>query len=277
MNGIGGASRREKTIGWMLLGACLLLAGLPFVHASTTLDTVLVVSIDALHPSALDEKNAPALHALHQKGVATLNGRSVDPPKTLIAHTAMLTGLPPAQNGKQDNEWTAGEPRVTVPTLFDDAKALGFRTAYYYAKPKLGYLVSDAIDEQALVPDGAIPQATAFLNQPGQRFVFLHISGLEYAGTHSGWLSADYRDELSYIDMLLEPLIALVEQRGHYLIVVTSDHAGHDNLHGTQHPEDYKLPLLLAGNANHLPQLPEDDWPLIDLRRLVSALIGKNQ
>jgi len=57
------------------------------------IETVLLVSIDALHPDALSAKTAPTLHALMRPGRFTLAGKSVDPPKTLIAHTAMLTGL----------------------------------------------------------------------------------------------------------------------------------------------------------------------------------------
>ena len=45
--------------------------------------------------------------------------------------------------------------------------------------------------------------AEAFLRAPGRRFVFLHISGLEYAGSRSGWLSEDYLDTLSSIDLAL--------------------------------------------------------------------------
>ncbi len=45
-----------------------------------------------------------------ESGTYTLNGRSTDPPKTLIAHTAMFTGLSPEESGKVDNDWTPGEP-----------------------------------------------------------------------------------------------------------------------------------------------------------------------
>ncbi len=95
-------------------------------------DSILVISIDALHPAALSARTSPTLQALMQAGRFTLNGRSVDPPKTLIAHTAMLTGLSPAQSGKRDNDWQPGEPQVAKPTLFDDARQDGYRTAYYY-------------------------------------------------------------------------------------------------------------------------------------------------
>lgn len=252
----------------LLVVAVLLGLSAP-AHAA---DTVLVVSIDALHPSALSVKTAPTLHALMQSGRYTLEGRSVEPPKTLIAHTAMLTGLSPAQNGKRDNEWQPGEPQVSRPTLFDDARKAGYRTAYYYAKPKLGYLVNAAVGEQGLEPHAGIEHVRAFFRGDGKRFAFLHVSGLEWAGGESGWLSPDYLDELTGIDATLAPLFDEVSRRGRYAIVVTSDHAGHDTLHGTDHPEDYKLPLIYTGNVKSIPQLSGDSWSITELRALVRKL-----
>ncbi|MDP3865195.1 MAG: alkaline phosphatase family protein, partial [Rhodoferax sp.] len=55
------------------------------------IETVLMVSIDALHPAALSQKTSPALERLMRSGRYTLEGRSVTPPQTLIAHTAMMT------------------------------------------------------------------------------------------------------------------------------------------------------------------------------------------
>lgn len=235
-------------------------------------DSVLVVSIDALHPAALSAKTSPTLHALMQLGRYTLQGRSVDPPKTLIAHTAMMTGLPPARNGKIDNEWRPGEPRVARPTLFDDAKRAGYHTAYFYSKPKLGYLVGPAVDAHGLDPAEGVAQVREFFRGEGKRFVFLHVSGLEWVGGDSGWLSPAYLDELSDIDAALAPLFDEVSRRGSYAIVVTSDHAGHERQHGTRHPDDYKLPLIVAGNQAHLPRLPKGSWSILELRALVRNL-----
>ena len=236
-------------------------------------DSVLVVSIDALHPAALSAKTSPTLHALMQAGHYTLQGRSVDPPKTLIAHTAMMTGLPPAQNGKRDNEWQPDEPQVSKPTLFDDAKRAGYRTAYYFSKPKLGYLVSASVDEHGLDPAGGVAQVRDFFRGEGKRFAFLHVSGLEWAGGDSGWLSQAYLDELSDIDAALAPLFDKISRRGGYAIVATSDHAGHDKLHGTAHPEDYKLPLIFTGNLARMPRLTKGTWSITGLRALVRELI----
>ena len=237
-------------------------------------ESVLVVSIDALHPAALSEKTTPTLHALMRQGHYTLRGQSVDPPKTLIAHTAMMTGLSPEQSGKRDNDWKPGESRVAKPTLFDDARQRGYRTAFYYAKPKLGYLVSSAVDEHGLTADAGIDHVRTFFRGGGRRMAFLHVSGLEGAGTDSGWLSPEYLEELADIDMALAPLLAEVRKRGNYAIVVTSDHAGHERQHGTQHPEDFKLPLIVASNLDRVPRLPAGTWHLAGLRELVREMLA---
>ena len=248
-----------------------LLFGLPAF--SGDVQTVLVVSIDALHPDALSEKNSPTLHALMRSGRYTLAGQSVDPPKTLIAHTAMMTGLMPEENGKRDNDWKPGMSQVARETLFDDARRRGFRTAFYYAKQKLGYLLSDAVDEHALARDDGIDLARAFFRKGGKRFVFLHVSGLEDAGTDSGWLSLEYLEELTDIDKELAPLLAEVCKRGAYLVVVTSDHAGHERQHGTSHSDDYKLPLIVA--ADHvLPPLATGPFRITGLRNIVKQIGG---
>lgn len=232
------------------------------------LQTVLLVSIDALHPAALRADVTPALESLKRPGQFTLEGRSVKPPQTLIAHTAMLTGLDPGQSGKKDNNWKPGQPQVTHETLLDRAKQQGFDTAYFYAKQKLGYLVTPSISSHALARDDGVERAQAFLRQPGRRFVFLHLSGLDDVGPDSGWLSNDYLEELRYIDHSLAPLLTQVQQRGRYLIVVTSDHAGHERLHGTSHPQDLRLPVLVQA-SRPLPVIGQGAFSIVRVKSMM--------
>jgi predicted AlkP superfamily pyrophosphatase or phosphodiesterase len=227
-----------------------------------------MVSIDALHPAALSEQTSPNLDRLMRSGRYTLQGHSVTPPQTLIAHTAMMTGLAPAQSGKQDNDWKPGMAQVTQETLLDFAKQRGYQTAYFYAKPKLGYLISASVDEHALARDDGVERARAFFSHQNRRFVFLHISGLEDAGRDSGWLSPDYLGELTHIDKTLEPLLDAVRRRESYLIVVTSDHAGHGREHGTSHPEDFKLPVIVAA-SRVLPSIAPGAFNITGLKALV--------
>ena len=186
----GGESMVKKGLGIFFL--LLLIAGPGY---SQSVDAVLIISIDALRPDALSEKTSPAVFRLMKEGRFTLKGTSVDPPKTLIAHTSMMTGLPPAKSGKTDNEWKPGDARVGKETLFDGAKRAGFHTAFFYSKTKLGYLVNGAVDEYALAPDDGIARTGMVIERQGKQFVFLHISGLEYEGMESD--SSKWRDAFS--------------------------------------------------------------------------------
>jgi predicted AlkP superfamily pyrophosphatase or phosphodiesterase len=234
---------------------------------------VLVISVDGLHPDALSRAPMPRLLEVAAKGQVTLLGRSTVPPKTLIAHTAMVTGLAPEASGKTDNDWEPGEATVEARTLFHAAREAGYRTGYLYSKEKLGYLASAAVDVHALAPDDGIARARRLLAEPGKAFVFLHVSGLEFAGMRAGWLSPDYLAKARAIDGALAPLLDEVEARGSYLVVVTSDHACHGLEHGTGHPEDGRRPVLLRSD---LPGLQGQGPPpaITGLMPLVGAAMG---
>jgi predicted AlkP superfamily pyrophosphatase or phosphodiesterase len=95
-------------------------------HAAP-LKTVLIISIDALHPAALNGRATPTIYKVMKDGAFTLDGYSTNPPKTLISHTAMFTGLTPDKNEKMDNQWQSGEPTIRRKTIFDSAKHQGFQ------------------------------------------------------------------------------------------------------------------------------------------------------
>lgn len=252
--------------------AALAMVGLASLGASPHLpQRVLVVSIDALHPAALTAGTMPAVFKLAQRGRFTLLGHSTRPPKTLIAHAAMLTGLAPAQSGKTDNAWEEGQPRVQVSTVLDDARAAGYRTAFYYSKEKLGFLVGAGTQVHALAPEDGIGRTAAFLAAPGRAFVLLHLSGLEFAGMESGWLSPEYLAKANAIDRDLAPLLADLERRGDYFLVITSDHAGHGLEHGTDDPEDARLPLVVRSDRTPLPDVQGKPFEITALR----AILGR--
>jgi predicted AlkP superfamily pyrophosphatase or phosphodiesterase len=242
---------------------------------STPPERVLMVSIDALHPAALTAQTMPAVARWASRGRLTLDGRSTRPPKTLIAHTAMLTGLSPERSGKTDNAWEEGAATVRFPTILDDARAAGYRTAFFYSKEKLGFLVTPGVQVHALAPDDGVARGRAFLAERGRAFLLLHLSGLEYAGMESGWLSPEYLAEATAIDRALAPLLEELERRGSYLVVITSDHAGHAREHGTAHPEDGRRPLAMRSDGVRLPALDAGAAEITALRSLlVAALIG---
>lgn len=230
---------------------------------------IVVVSIDALHPDALNHENSPLLIEIMQSGHYTLHGKSTHPPKTLISHSAMVTG----HELRQNNNWKSGEATVAGLTIFDWAKSKGMATAFYYSKPKLGYLQSSSIDNIALSPDDALGHAKRFLDKNKHVFIFVHISGLDWQGPISGWLSPEYNDVLRFIDDELKTLIESLVSRNSFLLIITSDHAGHDKIHGSDHPEDYKLPFIAWSNMCDTSHVKNQEYHVTMLTAMITSIL----
>jgi predicted AlkP superfamily pyrophosphatase or phosphodiesterase len=212
------------------------------------LNNVVIISIDALHPDAVTRENAPNIMSLADKGVITLKGMSTIPPKTLISHSAMFTGKTPQNGGRKSNKWKKGEPSVQGETIMDLAKRMGYQTGYFYSKGKLGFLATDSIDKVVFSREDSIEKTIEYMNTQGKKFIFLHVSGLDFTGPDYGWMSKEYIEDFNFIDEQLKPLFDRVMKNKRFLIVVTSDHAGHDKEHGCDHDDDYKLPFIAVSD-----------------------------
>jgi predicted AlkP superfamily pyrophosphatase or phosphodiesterase len=238
-----------------------------------SLQNVVIISIDALHPAALNAGTTPTIYGEMRQGAYTLDGQSTNPPLTLISHTAMLTGRSPDKSGKSDNQWQSGEPTIKGRTIFNSAKQKGFQTGFFYSKQKLGFLVNDAVDVHRLSREDAIDLAEAFVGKPGRHFVFLHVSGLDFVGPEYGWLSPEYIEELSYIDEYLTPLIRLVKEQKNYVIIITSDHGGHDKIHGSQHPDDFRLPFVIHSDRIKFESIQNSKYYVTDLQDILNRIL----
>ncbi len=242
------------------------------LFAAANPETFVIVSIDALHPDAVKKENCPNIWKIIENSFYTPDGKSVSPPKTLLSHAAMFTGMSPGESGITDNTWQKGEKQIQLPTIFDMAKEAGYRTGYFYAKEKLGFLKNKAVDYAKLSKIASIHYALEFLKETeGKVFTFVHVSGLDKVGPRYGWLSKEYLEEFYYIDQDLKPMIDYLHKRDDVIFIITSDHAGHDKIHGSNHPEDKKLPLIIYDSEknydfykNRLPYFVTDLFNIID-------------
>ena len=235
---------------------------------------VLVISIDALHPKALNLKTSGNIKRLMEQGVYTLDGHSTNPPLTLLSHAAMFSGMGPERNGRTDNTWHSGQPRIKDKTIFNEAKSKGYSTGFFYSKEKLGYLVNQSIDHYKLDKDFSLEKAMDFFKTFEKKaFCFLHISGLDRTGPIEGWLSPEYMEELFFIDEAIASLIQMIESKGSYLIIVTSDHAGHGIIHGTDHPDDAKLPLIMISDIVNLNQYQDIKYHVTQLKPILEEIL----
>jgi len=253
-------------------------------------NNVIVISIDALRPEALSENTTPNISAVMKKGNFTLGGKSIAPPLTLHNHAAMFTGVHPREFGMSEDDWRDRDKKVSVPTIFASAKAAGYETAYFYSKPKLGYLLTSDVNSHKLtgvktpesVLDGTAQKIAGvktpesafefYRKQERPAFVFLHVSGCEWIGPEKGWLSPEYLKTLSDIDGRLKPVIELIEKKGKFIIIVTSDHGGHEKLHGTDHPDDFKLPFVFYSDMVRKPDVQDMEYTTTMLKGILDRL-----
>ena len=254
-------------------------------------NNVIVISIDALRPEALSENSTRNISAVMKKGNFTLRGKSIAPPLTLHNHAAMFTGVHPREFGMSEDDWRDGDKKVSVPTIFSSAKAAGYETAYYYSKPKLGYLLTSDVNTHKLAvvktPEPAsdgyrqkiagvkTPESALefYKKQERPAFVFLHVSGCEWIGEEKGWMSPEYLKTLSDIDERLQPVIELIEKKGKFIIIITSDHGGHEKLHGTDHPDDFKLPFVFYSDLLKEPDVQNTEYTTTMLKGILDRLI----
>ncbi len=100
--------------------------------------------------------------------------------------------------------------------------------------------------------------------------------------TSAGWiLSArstggclpEYMEELSYIDEYLTPLIRFVKEQKNYLIIITSDHGGHKKIHGSQHPDDFRLPFVIHSDRMKFGSIQNSKYFVTDLKAIVNRVL----
>jgi len=168
-----------------------------------------------------------------------------------------------------------GQVGIKNETIFDTAESNGYSTGFFYSKEKLGYLINKSIDQYKLDIDFPLEKALDFFKDSREkRFCFLHISGLDRTGPIEGWMSPGYLEELFFIDDAIAPLIRLIESKGRYLIIITSDHAGHGTMHGSDHPDDAKLPFVMASDIIDLKQYQDVKYRVTELKPILDSILS---
>ena len=221
----------------------------PAPHASR----VLILSIDGLRPDAIYAAPMPNLIALMQNSAYTLNAQTVFPSVTLVSHASMLTGLCPSKHGVDWNDYIP-ENGVAVGTdLFDLAHAAGLQTVMHVGKEKLQQITElSSLDMFIYVNDRDLVVNQRLLDDFPEDFgvLFVHFPLVDGMGHVYGWMSPEQLSVAFRADEALGNLLAELDARGlrdETLIIVTSDHGGHDTTHGYSVREDMTIPWLASG------------------------------
>ena len=239
----------------------------------------LILSIDGLRPDAISLAPMPNLINLMDSGAYTLSAQTIYPSSTLPAHTSMLSGLCPKNHGVNWNDYIPENGYAQVTDIFDIAHAAGMQTVMYVGKEKLRQITEpSSTDIFTYINDRDLIIIERLLADFPQDFrqMFIHFPTADGMGHMYGWLSGEQLSVLYRADQALGNLLAELDAKGlreETLIIVTSDHGGHDTTHGSSMSEDMTIPWIAAGAGIQSVQLTTQ-VETVDTAATVAFVLG---
>jgi len=237
---------------------------------------VIVISIDGARPDAILQADTPVMQDLAETGIVDWQAQTVYQPVTIPAHTSLLTGLDTDEHQIRHNNFTT--IRIPYPTFISIAQAEGYQTAIIAGKEKFltFHQDEDSFYEFVRTGDpGVIDKAIELLDE-GYEVLFVHLPNTDFFGHLLGWMSDTYIYELSNTDANIGRLVEALDDleiRDTTLLIITSDHGGHDTVHGQNIPEDMTIPMILNG-AGVDPDTVLENTSITQVARTVLLALG---
>jgi predicted AlkP superfamily pyrophosphatase or phosphodiesterase len=229
------------------------LAPIPSPTPRPKAERVVIISIDGLRPDGLLRANIPRISGLINGGASSFSARTILPSGTLPAHASMVSGRCPSKHGILWNDLIPSNGYLEGPTVFSVAKDAGLRTVMVVGKEKLLTLARPGtVDDFRFVngSDEQIVQAALEEAAPGFGILFVHLILPDSLGHSVGWMSPDYIKVIARDDTAVGTLVDGLRAGGLLegtLIILTADHGGHDQTHGTYLEEDMTIPWIVYG------------------------------
>ena len=243
--------------------------------------SVVLVTVDGLRPDALGSVDTPHLDRLMARGAASMTARSVMPSKTLPAHFSAFYSLDPTRHGVLDND--RHPPMQMVPGLFEMVHRHGRSAGMVFSWEPLRFLApAGSLQfahfqrlDLAHLPTAdhpAVDVAVPLIEAGRFDLLFVYLGAADETGHAHGWMTEEYLRQVEIADGQIGRLAAAM--RPDDVILVQSDHGGHDRGHGTDCAEDMTIPWLLSGAGVRSGVHLSAPVSLLDTAPTVAALMG---
>lgn len=216
---------------------------------------VFIVSFDGGKPSVMKKSKMHLTMAMAAQGAATWQAQTIFPSITLVSHTSMLTGVGPDKHKILWNDWIPERGIVKVPTIFQLAKAQGYKTALFAGKEKFKHLEIpgslDKFDIPAYSAKIVAREAAKYIVSDKPNLCFIHFADSDGAGHKYGWGSPQQIKAFALEDAALKVVKDAIAKAGitrDSVLILSADHGGHAKTHGSNMPEDMTIPWIAYGN-----------------------------
>lgn len=237
------------------------------VQAQPRAKHVVLIGLDGWAAHDLDKAHdIPNIRMLMQGGSVTLHKRSVLPSSSGVNWASMFMGVGPEGTG-----YTQWDSKFSVFTPSDKGPGGMFPTVFtqlHIANPDaesfcacqwdgIKYVVDTSVISHVVLfpdsPEGTEDMANYAASHIAEKQPALSVLAWDYpdyTGHTCGWYSKEYYEMLPQLDRYLQTVVEAIEaspMASSTLIIVTSDHGGHDMGHGMELDTDLFCPLVLYG------------------------------
>lgn len=230
-------------------------ATIPIIPTPSKADIkrVIIISFDGLRPDAIDLAPMPNLIELRDNGAhSPLNTRTIDYPATSPSHASMLTGYCMEDHGVIYNKFFQYMGYAKGTDIFQVAHEAGMKTVMIVSKDKMRQMAEPETTDVFEVAYGepAIQRTVLPYLEEDFGLMFVHFAGGDNRGHKYGWMSGEYFKVLREGDAVLGEMIKALKENNLFettLLIISSDHGGHDRNHIGLLIEDYRITWIAYG------------------------------
>jgi predicted AlkP superfamily pyrophosphatase or phosphodiesterase len=215
---------------------------------------VILISIDGTRADAIEKCGSPFVEYLKKNGTYCLNEKTVFPSVTLPCHYSMTHSVPPERHGMTVNFYMP--PVRPVAGIFEVVNGFGGKVAMCsnfvflrdLASPEavhVAYFLKMAYYEEE--DHMVCEKALEFLKTETPDIAFVHMVDTDHYGHDHGFMSDKYLERLNIALELAKKIYESAKDE--YTVIITSDHGGHDRIHGTDLKEDMFVPFFMIGDG----------------------------
>lgn len=231
-------------------------------------DHVIILAFDGWGASSFEAAEMPFLKSMLPESAWTLHKRSILPTSSACNWASMFKGAGPEAHGYID--WDTSKPAFNItyadtkgnfPSLFSVYREAypERETGYLYQWEGMRYLfdMEDFSYTQQFPlseagSDAMRDAAISYILEKKPSLAFFAWDYPDHTGHTTGWYTGAYMNELSHIDSIIEGIVNACKEAGIFdntLFVITSDHGGHDKVHGQAVMSDLETPFMLFGKG----------------------------
>jgi arylsulfatase A-like enzyme len=216
---------------------------------------VVIISEDGMRPELIYQQQHMQWHQLLAKnGASTWRARTIRTASTLPSHASMLSGVDVNLHGLTWNNWRPQKGYIQVPTIFNAAEQVGYKTAAFVGKFKLRHILPpgtvDVFQRPGYYCKKVSEEAARYIEHEKPTLTFVHFSDPDEKGHSAGWMSEDQKRAARDSDACLGTIYQALERSGmlaETLVIVSADHGGHNHNHSGALLSDRNIPWIAVG------------------------------